>query len=125
MAYLFADNRTTFECIRCKKIKYWYNFKFQKTGIERACFKCLDNHQHIKLKTLFRMASANNMQALRDKLFDAIEDLRAKRINHQDAKEICNIAQTIINSVKVEVEYIKAVGGKVPGTFMQLEENKS
>lgn len=70
------------------------------------------------------MAAENNMQTLRDKLFDCIDDLKNKRITVGEAKEICGIAQTIINSVKVEVDYMKVIGGKKAGTFMALNDSQ-
>lgn len=69
------------------------------------------------------MATENNMTGLRDKLFDTIDDIKNKSITVQEAKTICEVAQVIINSVKVEVEYMKAIGGKKVGAFLELQND--
>lgn len=52
---------------------------------------------------------------LRTSLFKALEDLSDKTASPETiarAKAVSDIAQTIINTAKVEVDYIRAVGGK-------------
>jgi hypothetical protein len=53
------------------------------------------------------------IQDLRKDLFDTIADLRNKDkpMELDRAKMISEVAQTIINSAKVEVEFIEAIGG--------------
>jgi len=53
----------------------------------------------------------NSVDALRAELFGALRDLRAGKIDVQVAKGVSDIAQTIINSAKVEVDYLRANGG--------------
>jgi len=57
---------------------------------------------------------ANTIADLREHLFDTLADLRRteKPMEVDRAKAICDVAQVVINSAKVEVEYIRAVGGK-------------
>jgi hypothetical protein len=38
------------------------------------------------------------------------------------AKAISDVAQTIINSAKVEVDLLKALGGNAPGSFFGMNE---
>lgn len=68
------------------------------------------------------MADNKNMGDLRNKLFECLTDIQDRKINVQEAKAICEVAQTIINSVKVEVDYMKVIGGKKAGGFMALED---
>lgn len=66
----------------------------------------------------------NKMNDLRDHLFETLEALKDAE-NPMDldrAKVISDVAQTIINTAKVEVDLAKAVGG-IPGShFFQIEE---
>jgi len=64
----------------------------------------------------------NTIQELRKSLFDLMKQLKSKNISSDEAKAMTNIAQAIINSAKVEVDFIKAVGGIATGTgFIPLE----
>lgn len=60
----------------------------------------------------------NKVSDLRDHLFETLEALKDKD-NPMDldrAKVISEVAQTIINSAKVEVDLIRAVDGSAPGS---------
>jgi len=52
------------------------------------------------------------IEQLREHLFATLESLRdaEKPMELERARAISDVAQTIINSAKVEVDYIKAVG---------------
>jgi hypothetical protein len=54
-----------------------------------------------------------------EKLTDADEPMALDR-----ARAICEVAQTIINTAKVEVDLVKAVSGSAPGSaaFFNLPE---
>ncbi len=56
----------------------------------------------------------NKIDDLRDHLFATIEALRdeEKPMDIERAKTISAVAQTIINSAKVEVDFIEATGAK-------------
>lgn len=56
----------------------------------------------------------NNIDDLRDHLFETIERLKDKDepMELERAKTIAEVSQTIINSAKVEVDLIKHVGGE-------------
>ena len=56
--------------------------------------------------------SGNNLDTLNSILFDTLRDLRAGKIDLDRAEAIRETAQTIINSAKVEVDYVKATDGK-------------
>lgn len=67
----------------------------------------------------------NKISDLRDHLFETLEALKDadKPMELDRAKAIADIAQTIINAAKVEVDLVKAVGGSAPsGGFFQLPE---
>jgi len=59
--------------------------------------------------------SNKNISDLRDAMFDTLEQLKAGKITVDQAKAISEIGQVIINSAKVEVDYIRANnGGETP-----------
>lgn len=62
----------------------------------------------------------NKIQDLRDHLFATIEGLmdEHKPLDVERARAVAEVAQTIINSAKVEVDYLRAVGGSVGSGFM-------
>jgi hypothetical protein len=53
----------------------------------------------------------NKIEHLRDHLFEVIEMLKDGDMEIEKAKAITDVAQTIINSAKVEVDFIKTVNG--------------
>jgi hypothetical protein len=61
----------------------------------------------------------NRMSDLRNHLFETLEQLKdeEKPMDLQRAKAISEVAQTIINSAKVEVEFAKALGETPGGEF--------
>lgn len=66
----------------------------------------------------------NKIDDLRNHLFETIEALKdeEKPMDLDRAKVISDVAQTIINSAKVEVDLAKAVGGTVGSQFLALKE---
>ncbi len=65
----------------------------------------------------------NKLCDLRDHLFETMEGLRDGTIDPERAKAMSGVAQTIINSAKVEVDMVKAVGASSPGSsFFGLPE---
>lgn len=69
----------------------------------------------------------NKLTDLRNHLFATLEALQDED-NPMDlarAKAIAEVAQTVINSAKVEVDFIHAIGGDSRGTgFIQIEEDR-
>lgn len=59
----------------------------------------------------------NDIKELREILFGALRGLNDKEapLDLDRARATADIAQTIINSARVEVEFIKAAGGKGSG----------
>lgn len=65
----------------------------------------------------------NKITDLRNHLFESIELLKEKKIDVATAKAISELGQTIINSGKLELEFIDKTGMKKGVTdFMPLEE---
>lgn len=67
----------------------------------------------------------NKMADLRDHLFETIEALKDPKepMDLARAHAISDVAQTIINAAKVEVDLVKAVGGSAPSnTFFNLPD---
>ena len=65
---------------------------------------------------------SDDINKLRELLFETMRDLRAGTIEVNCAKVINDTAQTIINSAKVEVEYIKATGAQTSNGFIESAE---
>lgn len=57
---------------------------------------------------------------LRTHLFDAIEGLKAGTMDLDRARGIADLSQTVINSAKVEVDFIKATGNTQGSGFIAL-----
>jgi len=66
------------------------------------------------------MEKTNDITTLRDSLFDTLNALKDKNspMDLDRAKMISDVAQTIINSAKVEVDYLKATGGFSSSGFL-------
>lgn len=71
----------------------------------------------------------NKLSDLRDHLFETLEALKDsdKPMDLDRAKAISNVAQTIINSAKVEVDLVKAINGSAPASrgFFEMPEESS
>lgn len=67
------------------------------------------------------VSTTNDITELRSHLFDTLRDLKSKDkpIDIDRVKAVADIAQTIINSAKVEVEHLKVTGGKGSGFIPQ------
>lgn len=66
---------------------------------------------------------SHTINNLREHLFATIKDLRNKKnpLEIDRAKAIADVAQTIINSAKVEVEHLKITGADSNSGFIPLE----
>lgn len=68
---------------------------------------------------------SNDINDLRSHLFDALRGLKDKSMDLETAKGIADIGQVIINSAKVEVDYMKATGEQVGSGFIPDSTTKS
>lgn len=66
----------------------------------------------------------SNLQTLRQHLFDTLAGLKADTIKIDQARAINETAQVIINSAKVEVDFMRYSGKVVASEFMQLEDGE-
>ena len=64
----------------------------------------------------------NKIEDLRNHLFETIEMLKDGDMEIDKAKAISEVAQVIINSAKVEVQFLKEMGSNKHTGFIQLEE---
>lgn len=66
----------------------------------------------------------NKMSDLRNHLFETIEALKddEKPMDLERAKTISAVAQTIINSAKVEADLLKAIDAKPGSDFFEAEQ---
>jgi len=67
----------------------------------------------------------DKIQDLRHHLFETIEMLKDKEMDIATAKAISNVAQVIVNSAKIEVQFIKATQSTQDTGFIQLEKKKN
>lgn len=69
----------------------------------------------------------NRMSDLRNHLFETLEQLKDedKPMDLARAKTISDVAQTIINSAKVEVDLLKTMGAPDPGEFFESRRGES
>ncbi|WP_201799932.1 hypothetical protein [Andreprevotia sp. IGB-42] len=58
------------------------------------------------------------MADLHEKLFETLDGLKSGTMDIERAKAISDIAQTIINGAKVEVDYIKQTGAAKGSGFL-------
>ncbi|HQS59944.1 MAG: hypothetical protein B7Y56_03310 [Gallionellales bacterium 35-53-114] len=61
---------------------------------------------------------ANDATALRAHLFDALNGLKNKTIDIEQAKAMCLVSKQVIDLAKVEVAYAKETGAVVPSEFI-------
>ena len=54
--------------------------------------------------------SVDNFDSMREIIFDSMRMVKAGTLDVEKAKSISMLGQTIINSVKVEVDFIKLTG---------------
>jgi hypothetical protein len=60
----------------------------------------------------------SNINTLRETLFDTLHKLKSGELDVDKARAINDVAQTIINSAKTEIEFMKVAGGS--GTYAAL-----
>jgi hypothetical protein len=63
----------------------------------------------------------NKIEDLRNHLFETIEMVKEGDMELEKAKVIADLAQVLVNSAKIEVDYIKAVDGMKGTGFIQLD----
>lgn len=63
---------------------------------------------------------SQNINDLRETLFDTLQSVKAGTIDLDRAKAISELSQNIINTAKVEIEYLKA-GGNVSSDFLEIK----
>jgi hypothetical protein len=63
---------------------------------------------------------SNDITALRTHLFDALKGLKDGTVDIEKAKAISGVAQVIINTAKVEVEFARVTGGNVGSEFISI-----
>jgi len=65
----------------------------------------------------------NKINDLRDHLFETLERLKEGDIDISTAKAMADVGQVIINSAKIEIDFIKATGSTKDSGFIKLQEN--
>lgn len=70
------------------------------------------------------MSTTNDITELRTHLFDALRGLKDNSLDLDRAKAIADMSQTIINTAKAEVEFLRVTGGTGSG-FIPLTAPKA
>lgn len=65
----------------------------------------------------------NKITDLRDHLFEALERLKDGDLDIATAKAMTEVSQTIINSAKIEIDFIKATGSTQDSGFIKLNQS--
>jgi hypothetical protein len=66
----------------------------------------------------------NKIDDLRNHLFETIEMLKDKEIDVNTAKAISEVAQVIVNTAKVEIQFINRQNSSEEIGFIKLENKK-
>lgn len=61
----------------------------------------------------------SSIHGLRNELFSVLRQYRDGKIDAKDAKAICEIAQVILNSAKVEIDHMRVINASSPSRFME------
>lgn len=62
---------------------------------------------------------------LRNLLFQAMEDLKSGKIDVNQAKQMANLGQVIVNSAVAETKHLKQEGGAGTGFIFNADDKKS
>lgn len=62
----------------------------------------------------------NKITDLRDHLFEVLERLKDGEIDIETAQTMAEVSQVIINSAKIEVDFMKATGSNTDSGFIKL-----
>ena len=66
----------------------------------------------------------NKIEDLRNHLFETIELLKEKEIDVNTAKAISEVAQVIVNTAKVEIQFINRANSNEEIGFIKLENKR-
>jgi len=80
-------------------------FKTEVINEKLALFEGIEIKKRITQIPMEEERKDNNLKELRVLLFDAIRNLKSQKITTDEAKTMSLVAQTIINSAKLEMEY--------------------
>jgi hypothetical protein len=62
---------------------------------------------------------------LRNLLFQAMEDLKSGKIDVNQAKQMANLGQVIVNSAVAETKHLRQEGGAGTGFIFNADDKKS
>lgn len=63
-----------------------------------------------------------NINDLRTALFETMQDVRSGKLDVNKAKAVTDLAQTIVNTAKVEVDFIRATDSTADSGFISKAE---
>jgi len=62
-------------------------------------------NNNFKITLYMSEPAENNLSELRNHLFESLRKISTGAMKHEDAKAVASLSQTVINSIKVELEY--------------------
>lgn len=66
---------------------------------------------------------SQNINDLRKTLFETLQGVKDGTVSVEKARAVADLSQNIINTAKVEIDYLKA-GGKVTSEFIEVSQPK-
>jgi len=66
---------------------------------------------------------SQNINDLRKTLFETLQGVKDGTVSVEKARAVADLSQNIINTAKVEIDYLKA-GGKVTSEFIEVKQIK-
>lgn len=118
-------------CLRCAKVIDIYNemLKVGSVGYCRRCFNVVSKmkHQielikiHRRIQRLINSKMPKTISHLREELFEVIKGLKSGEVSLEIAAQICDTAKVIIDSARVENEFIQLTELTGSGFIPQLE----
>jgi hypothetical protein len=68
---------------------------------------------------------SKNLSDLRAALFDTLEKVKSGELDLDKARAINDIGKTLVDSAKVEVQYLEAIGGAGESAFIAPAEDQA
>lgn len=109
--YGLNETKTFYSLEKENADAFFYELGFGKRPAEKVNYSLQLHRPKINFTYSIRMSESteNNIGTLRTKLFSAIEKLEKGTMKHEEAKAMASLAQTVINSAKLELEYKRMV----------------
>lgn len=68
---------------------------------------------------------SNNINSLRDTLFATLQEVKTGTMEIDRARAVADVAQCIIATAKVEIDYAKATGADINSTLIETDRHRT